>query len=110
MMAARSVFESFKIVEKMLPDVDEPFTGIQIFGSDVRYMVKAAAFLQRYGKFIDVNAGCPVKKVIKRGAGGALVRDLPKLLEMIKEMKKNIEVPISVKTRIGWDKDEADKI
>ena len=110
MMAARSVFESFKIVEKMLPDVDEPFTGIQIFGSDVKYMVKAAAFLQHHGKFIDINAGCPVKKVIKRGAGGALVRDLPKLLEMIKEMKKNIEVPISVKTRIGWDKDEADKI
>jgi len=110
MIAARSVFESFKVVEKMLPDIYEPFTGIQIFGSDVEYMVKAAFFIQHRGKFIDINAGCPVKKVIKKGAGGALVRDLPKLLEMVREVKKNTEIPISVKTRIGWDKDEADKI
>ncbi|MCD6450229.1 MAG: tRNA-dihydrouridine synthase [Thermotogaceae bacterium] len=110
MIAARSVFENFETVEKMLPDDNEPFTGIQIFGSDVSYMVKASVYLQKHGKFIDINAGCPVKKVIKKGAGGALVRDLSKLLEMVKEIKRNIEIPLTVKTRIGWDRDEAERI
>jgi len=110
MIAARSVFKNFKVVERMLPDIDEPFSGIQLFGSDVGYMVKAAVFLQKYGKFIDINAGCPIKKVIKKGAGGALVKDLPKLLEMVRRIKENIKIPVTVKTRMGWDRDEADKI
>ena len=110
MISARSVFKAYQKVLKMLPSLKEPFTGIQIYGSNPEYILKAAEKLQTFGKFIDINAGCPVKKVVKKGMGGALLRNLDKLFEMVRILKGNLSVPVTVKTRIGWDKDEVDRI
>jgi tRNA-dihydrouridine synthase B len=110
MISAKSVFIAPRVVGNMLPDPTEPFTGVQLYGVDASWMLKAAAELQTHGKFIDVNAGCPVKKVIKKGMGGALLADLEKLLNIVKTLKENLSVPITVKTRIGWDKDEVERI
>lgn len=110
MIAAKSVFKAYRAVSMMLPSPEEPFTGIQIYGSDLEYILKASEKLQSFGKFIDINAGCPVKKVIKKGMGGALLKDLNKLFEIVRALKKSLSVPVTVKTRLGWDKDEVEQI
>ncbi len=110
MISARSVFEKPELVEKMLPREDEPFTGIQIFGKELEWLKRAAEKLQTKGAFIDINAGCPVKKVIKKGMGGALLQDLERLFLIVKELKYVLKVPLTVKTRLGWDKNEVEKI
>lgn len=84
---------------------ERPF-GIQIFGSDPRIMAQAAeSLLPLKPDFIDINMGCPVKKVIRRGAGSALMKN-PSLAEkIVKEVKKALQncLPLSVKFRSGWD-------
>ena len=80
--------------------------GVQIFGSDPYIMAKAAEFcLSFQPDFIDINMGCPVKKVIKRGAGSALMRDPTRAESMVREVKSALAnaVPLSVKFRSGWD-------
>ena len=82
---------------------ERPF-GIQIFGRDSEKMAKAAYELQKLNPdFIEVNAGCPVPKVAGKGGGAGLLKDLKKLGQILKEVKKNISVPLSLKCRIGWD-------
>ncbi len=110
MISAESVLFTFRSVAKMLPSLDEPFTGIQIYGSDEKQVLKASMKLQGYGKFLDINAGCPVKKVVRKGAGGALLKDILKLERVVRALKKNLGIPITVKTRLGWDKDESKTI
>ena len=90
-------------------DSDEsqrPF-GIQLFGSEPKIMAKAAEIiLEKKPDFIDVNMGCPVKKVIKRGAGSALMKTPDKAEAIIREMKNVLDgckIPLSVKIRSGWD-------
>jgi len=90
-------------------DSDEsqrPF-GIQLFGSDPKIMAKAVEIiLEKKPDFIDVNMGCPIKKVIKRGAGSALMKNPERAEAIIREMKnalKGIKVPLSAKIRSGWD-------
>ncbi len=110
MIAAQSVFKARQKVSEMLPSPKEPFTGIQIYGFSPEYILKAAERLQTFGKFIDVNAGCPVKKVVKKGMGGALLKDLDRLFEIVRILKENLSVPVTVKTRIGWEKNEVERI
>ena len=110
MISARSVFSAPSVVESMLPLPFEPFTGIQIYGSDESWILKASLKLQNYGKFVDINAGCPVKKVTKKGMGGALLKDLEKLSLIVRTLKENLSVPVTVKTRLGWDEDEVEKV
>ncbi len=90
-------------------DSDEyqrPF-GIQLFGSNPKIMAKAVEIiLEKKSDFIDVNMGCPVKKLIKRGAGSALMKNPEKAEAIIREMKnalKGCKVPLSAKIRSGWD-------
>ncbi len=110
MISAQSVFKARQKVSEMLPSPKEPFTGIQIYGFSPEYILKAAERLQTFGKFIDVNAGCPVKKVVKKGMGGALLKDLDRLFEIVRILKENLSVPVTVKTRIGWEKNEVERI
>ena len=110
MISAKSVFKAPEVVKDMLPKGDEPFTGVQIYGAEANWMVKAALELQRYGKFIDVNAGCPVKKVVRKGMGGALLADLERLTGIVRALKENLDVPVTVKTRLGWEEDEAERV
>ncbi|MCP4912087.1 MAG: tRNA dihydrouridine synthase DusB [Oligoflexia bacterium] len=80
--------------------------GIQLFGEDPQAMAESAKVAQEYGpKFIDINMGCPVRKVVSKGGGSALLKDTKKLAPFFALMKKSLEVPLTIKIRTGWDVD-----
>jgi len=83
---------------------DRPL-GYQLFGPDPKEMGEAAKALAAEADLIDINMGCPVKKVVKGGAGAALMRDLGRAARMVREVRKAVEVPVTVKMRSGWDED-----
>lgn len=79
-------------------------TGIQLFGSDISSMREAAMVAEKVNPdLIDINYGCPVKKVACKGAGAALLQDIPKMVSMTAGIVKSVSVPVTVKTRLGWD-------
>jgi len=78
--------------------------GIQLFGSDINSMREAALIAERANpNLIDINYGCPVKKVACKGSGAALLQDIPKMVMMTSEIVKAVKLPVTVKTRLGWD-------
>lgn len=80
--------------------------GIQIFGSDIESMKMATEVTARANPdIIDINYGCPVKKVACKGAGAGILQDIPKMVEMTREIVKSTSLPVTVKTRLGWDDD-----
>ncbi|MEA2068787.1 MAG: tRNA-dihydrouridine synthase family protein [Verrucomicrobiota bacterium] len=83
---------------------EHPIAG-HIFGRDPQAMAEAAKYVEQTGLFdwVDINCGCPVKKVVSRGAGAALMKDLPLLGEIIGKVKAAVSLPVSVKTRIGFN-------
>jgi tRNA-dihydrouridine synthase B len=93
-----------KTREKMkLFDFDHP-AGIQLFGHDIGTMVTAAKIVEEAGPdFIDLNFGCPMKKIVNKGAGAALLKDLPKMQEMAKQVVRAVHLPVTAKIRLGWD-------
>lgn len=89
---------------KLSIDPGERPTAIQIYGRDVASMVEAARLVEEAGPdFIDINFGCPVKKVAHKGAGAGMLRNIPLMLEITREVVKAVKLPVSVKTRLGWD-------
>lgn len=92
-------------LKKMFIDDDERPVGIQIYGKDVDSMVEAAKIVETFHPdIIDLNFGCPVKKVAGKGAGAGLLRDIPKMLEITKAVVNAVHTPVTAKTRLGWDK------
>ncbi|MEM6643489.1 MAG: tRNA dihydrouridine synthase DusB [Bacteroidota bacterium] len=93
-----------KSVEKLdIYDYERPI-GIQIFGDKIESMREAAAIAEAADpEIIDINYGCPVKKVACKGAGAGILQDLPKMQEMTAEIVKRVNKPVTVKTRLGWD-------
>ncbi len=93
-----------KSVQKLdIYDYERPI-GIQIFGDKIDSMRQAAAIAEKAGpELIDINYGCPVKKVACKGAGAGILQDLPKMQEMTTEIVKQVDLPVTVKTRLGWD-------
>ncbi len=84
---------------------DDPPLGIQIVGQDLNKIVPVAEFCQEKGfKLLDINAGCPARKVIKGGKGAALLKEPEKLGNIIKKLVKILRIPVTVKIRNGWDK------
>lgn len=84
-------------------DFERPI-GIQIFGYDIDSMRQAAEICERVKpEIIDINYGCPVKKVAKKGAGAGILQDIPKMVAMTKEIVNATNIPVTVKTRLGWD-------
>jgi tRNA-dihydrouridine synthase B len=78
--------------------------GIQLFGGDIGNMVESARIATEVNPdLIDINYGCPVKAVACRGAGAALLQDIPKMVKMTEEIVKATHLPVTVKTRLGWD-------
>ncbi|MDQ2658316.1 MAG: tRNA dihydrouridine synthase DusB [Bacteroidota bacterium] len=78
--------------------------GIQLFGGDISNMVESARIAAQVNPdLIDINYGCPVKAVACRGAGAALLQDIPKMVKMTEEIVKAVDLPVTVKTRLGWD-------
>lgn len=89
---------------KLSIDPGERPTAIQIYGRDVVSMVEAARLVEEAGPdFIDINFGCPVKKVAHKGAGAGMLRNIPLMLEITREVVKAVKLPVTVKTRLGWD-------
>lgn len=84
-------------------DEERP-VAIQIYGRDAASMAEAAKIVeQAQPDFIDINFGCPVKKVAGKGAGAGLLRDVPKMLEITRAVVNAVHTPVTVKTRLGWD-------
>lgn len=80
--------------------------GIQLVGSDIDSMREAALIAEKANpNLIDINYGCPVKKVACKGSGAALLQDIPKMVQMTSEIVKAVKLPVTVKTRLGWDDD-----
>ncbi len=78
--------------------------GIQLFGGDINSMREAALIAESVKPdLIDINYGCPVKAVACKGAGAALLQDVPKMVKMTEEIVKAVKIPVTVKTRLGWD-------
>ncbi len=79
-------------------------TAIQIYGREVEPMVEAARIVaEARPDIIDINFGCPVKKVAGKGAGAGMLRDIPKMLEITRAVVRAVDLPVTVKTRLGWD-------
>ncbi len=93
-----------KSLEKLdIYDYERPI-GIQIFGDKIDSMRKAAEKAEQANpEIIDINYGCPVKKVACKGAGAGILLDLPKMQAMTKEIVDQVNIPVTVKTRLGWD-------
>ena len=98
--------DAAKSVQKLdIFDYERPI-GIQIFGDKIESMREAAAIAEEANpEIIDINYGCPVKKVACKGAGAGILLDLPKMEAMTAEIVKRVNKPVTVKTRLGWDHD-----
>lgn len=91
-------------VSKLNISDDERPVGIQIYGRDVEAMVEAARIVEEARPdVIDINFGCPVKKVAGKGAGAGMLQNIPLMLEITREVVRAVRVPVTVKTRLGWD-------
>ena len=89
---------------KLFIDDRERPTAIQIYGREVEPMVEAAKIAeQARPEILDINFGCPVKKVAGKGAGAVMLRDVPKMLEITRAVVDAVKIPVTVKTRLGWD-------
>jgi len=98
--------EAAKAFQKMAIRPEEHPIGIQIYGNRVGAMIRAAQLAEeKKPDFIDINFGCPVKKVALKGAGAGLLRDIPLLIQICKEVVKHTSIPVTAKTRLGWDAD-----
>lgn len=88
-----------------LDDAERP-VGIQIYGNQIAPMVEAARMAEAARPdIIDINFGCPVKKIAGRGAGSGMMRDVPLMVEMTRQIVKAVQTPVTVKTRLGWDEE-----
>lgn len=95
--AAKSI-QKLDIYEKERP------IGIQIFGSNIDSMLKAVEIVEKTNPdVIDINYGCPVKKVVCKGAGAGILKDIPLMVKLTKEIVNRTNLPVTVKTRLGWD-------
>lgn len=89
---------------KLAIDDRERPVAIQIYGREPEAMVEAAKMVEEAGPdLIDINFGCPVKKVAGKGAGAGMLRDIPKMLSITEAVVKAVSLPVTVKTRLGWD-------
>ena len=89
---------------KLHIDERERPTAIQIYGREVEPMVEAAKIVaEAHPDILDINFGCPVKKVAGKGAGAGMLRDIPRMLEITRAVVRAVDIPVTVKTRLGWD-------
>jgi nifR3 family TIM-barrel protein len=83
---------------------EERIVGLQIFGEDTELLCKASQYVEKLGAdFVDLNLGCPVPKVVKKGAGSAMCRDPISLGKTLEAMVKSVKIPVTIKIRTGWD-------
>ena len=93
--------------QKLIISDEERPVGIQIYGRDVDAMVEAAKIVEQAGPdLIDLNFGCPVKKVAGKGAGAGMLQNIPQLLEITRTVVDAVKLPVTVKTRLGWNQEQ----
>lgn len=93
-----------KTVKKLTIEESERPVTIQIYGRFIDSMVEAAKIVEEVQPdFIDINFGCPVKRVAGKGAGAGMLRDVPLMVEMAKQIVQAVKIPVTAKTRLGWD-------
>ncbi len=114
-MGAASVYTEFVSAEALIRDIRsttrklaindaERPVAIQIYGRDPEAMTEAAEIVEQAGPdILDINFGCPVKKVAGKGAGAGMLRDIPKMLDITRNVVRAVSIPVTVKTRLGWD-------
>lgn len=114
-MGAAMVYTEFVSAEALVRDISstvrklhiddrERPVAIQIYGREPDAMTEAAKIVERaQPDIIDINFGCPVKKVASKGAGAGMLRDIPKLLRITRDVVNAVSLPVTVKTRLGWD-------
>lgn len=114
-MGASCVYTEFVSAEALVRDIasttrklhindSERPVAIQIYGREPEAMVEAAKIVEQAGPdILDINFGCPVKKVAAKGAGSGMLRDIPKLLDITRRVVEAVNIPVTVKTRLGWD-------
>ena len=115
--AADLIYTEFVSADALIRDIEstrrklhilssERPVGVQIYGREVEPMVEAARIVEEAGpELLDINFGCPVKKIAGKGAGAGMLRDIPKLLRITEAVVKAVGIPVTVKTRLGWDED-----
>ncbi len=116
-LGADVVYSEFISSEALIRDAEKAFKkmtilpnerpiALQIYGNRVEAMVEAAQIAEeKKPDFIDINFGCPVKKVALKGAGAGLLRDIPLMIKICEEVVKHTHLPVTAKTRLGWDAD-----
>ena len=114
-MGAAMVYTEFVSAEALIRNIDstvrkltiddrERPVAIQIYGRDTDAMVEAARIVEQAGPdVLDINFGCPVKRVASKGAGAGMLRDIPKMLDITRRVVDAVSIPVTVKTRLGWD-------
>lgn len=107
-VSAEALVRSIKsTVSKLTISNDERPVGIQIYGRDADSMVEAARIVeQAHPDVIDLNFGCPVKKVAGKGAGAGMLQNIPLMLEITRRVVQAVDIPVTVKTRLGWSADQ----
>ena len=115
---ASMVYTEFVSAEALIRDVkstlqkltisdEERPVGIQIYGRDVDAMIEAAKIVEQAGPdLIDLNFGCPVKKVAGKGAGAGMLQNIPKMLEITRKVVDAVKLPVTIKTRLGWNHEQ----
>ena len=115
---AAMVYTEFVSAEALIRDVkstiskltisdEERPVGIQIYGRDIEAMIEAAKIVEQAGPdLIDLNFGCPVKKVAGTGAGAGMLQNIPKMLEITQKVVDAVKLPVTVKTRLGWNHEQ----
>ena len=109
LISAKGLFYNSEKTQKMMRvhTNSKSIVGIQLFGESAEDIVRASEFVESTGAhFIDINLGCPVKKVVKKGCGAALLRDPAHLETFLSSIKKCIRLPLTVKMRTGWNEEE----
>lgn len=107
MINSRSISYKSKKTQQMLSSLpDDTPLGLQLLGCEIKFIRKALDNIKKYRfDILDFNAACPARKVVRRGEGAGLLKDLGKLGRILKEIVKELDVPVTVKIRTGWDKD-----
>ena len=107
-VSAEALIRDVKSTQQKLTISDEERpVGIQIYGRDIEAMVEAAQIVEQAGPdLIDLNFGCPVKKVAGKGAGAGMLQNIPKMLEITRKVVDAVKLPVTVKTRLGWNHEQ----
>ncbi|MDR0744573.1 MAG: tRNA dihydrouridine synthase DusB [Holosporales bacterium] len=104
MIASQAMVRQVQRTKKMLEGIEDDFTSVQIVGSSPQIMADTARLCSDLGaRFIDINMGCPVKKIVKSEAGSALMKNETLVAQILESVVNAVSIPVTLKTRLGWD-------